>query len=293
MKTDLIHALTDSFETHAQQADNGVEFWLARDVQHLLGYTEWRNFAAVISKAKTACEVSTHPISDHFVEVTKMVDLGSGSSREVGRSFRQESALAGRRQVHGGIQFCGNNLSEEGNPTMKYREVVIFSGHCFQVTEHIQRLDSRNTRAWQLRYGIWKTFSDHTNDGSGAAAALAAATEELHRRIDRLPAPTGLRQESNSSKSSDLPVGISGPISHTRKGRRVAEYNFGITIPRYGDKPTNKSVYIGTENTITDERFEEALAKAVDIRKKAEKAYQAAATKAKRADIHPTDKMST
>ena len=83
MKTDLIHALTDSFEAHAQQADNGVEFWLARDVQHLLGYAEWRNFTAVISKAKTACEVSNHPISDHFVEVTKMVDLGSGSQREV------------------------------------------------------------------------------------------------------------------------------------------------------------------------------------------------------------------
>ena len=83
MKTDLIHALTESFEAHAQQADNSVEFWLARDVQHLLGYTEWRNFTAVISKAKTACEVSNHPISDHFVEVTKMVDLGSGSQREV------------------------------------------------------------------------------------------------------------------------------------------------------------------------------------------------------------------
>ena len=83
MKTDLIHSLTDSFEAHAQQADNGVEFWLARDVQHLLGYSEWRNFMSVVSRAKTACEISNHPISDHFVEVTKMVDLGSGSQREV------------------------------------------------------------------------------------------------------------------------------------------------------------------------------------------------------------------
>lgn len=168
---------------------------------------------------------------------------------------------------------------------MKYREVVIFSGHRFQVPEHIQRLDSKNTRAWQLRYGKWKTFSDHSTDGSGAEDALAAAVEELHKRIDRLPAPTGLKQGNSSSKSSDLPVGISGPISRTRKGRRVAEYNFGITIPRFGDKPTNTNVYIGTENTITDKRYEESLAKAVDIRKKAEKAYQAAATKAKRDDM--------
>ena len=169
---------------------------------------------------------------------------------------------------------------------MKYREVAIFSGHCFKVPEHIQRLDTRNTRAWQLRYGKWKTFSDHTSDGSGAATALAAAIEELHKRIDHLPAPTGLRRERNSSKNNELPVGISGPIARTRKGRRVAEFNFGVTIPRFGDKPTNKNVYIGTENTITDERYELALAKAVDIRKKSEKAYQAAATRAKRAAMH-------
>jgi DNA-damage-inducible protein D len=83
MKIDVIHSLTDSFESHAQQTEGGVGFWLARDLQHLLGYSEWRNFTAVISKAKTACEVSGHAISDHFVDVNKMVDLGSGSQREV------------------------------------------------------------------------------------------------------------------------------------------------------------------------------------------------------------------
>ncbi len=67
----------------------------------------------------------------------------------------------------------------------------------------------------------------------------------------------------------------------------MAEYNFGVTIPRFGDKPTNVNVYIGTENTITDERYDEALAKAVDIRTKAERAYQSAATKAKRVASRP------
>ena len=83
MKTEVIHTLTETFEAHAQQTENGVEYWLARDLQHLLGYSEWRNFSAVISKAKTACEVSGHPVSDHFVDVNKMVDPGSGSQREV------------------------------------------------------------------------------------------------------------------------------------------------------------------------------------------------------------------
>ena len=84
MKTELIQNLTETFEGHAQQTDSGIEYWLARDLQHLLGYGEWRNFNnTAISKARTACEVSGHPASDHFVGVTKMVDLGSGSQREI------------------------------------------------------------------------------------------------------------------------------------------------------------------------------------------------------------------
>jgi len=83
MKTGLIEQLTETFEAHAQLTEAGVEFWLARDLQHLLGYTEWRNFLTAISKAKTACELSEYAIVDHFVDVNKMVELGSGSQREV------------------------------------------------------------------------------------------------------------------------------------------------------------------------------------------------------------------
>lgn len=83
MKNDMIHTLTESFEGHAQQTENGIEYWLARDLQHLLGYSKWDNFLNAISKAKTACEVSDHDIADHFADVGKMVELGSGSQREI------------------------------------------------------------------------------------------------------------------------------------------------------------------------------------------------------------------
>ena len=83
MKQETIITLTDTFESHAQVTDEGVEFWLARDLQHLLGYTKWENFLNVIFKAKTACEVSQHEILDHFPDVRKMVELGSGSQREI------------------------------------------------------------------------------------------------------------------------------------------------------------------------------------------------------------------
>ena len=83
MKTELVQTLTTTFEAHAQQTEGGIEYWLARDIQQLLGYTQWRNFLHTVSKAKTACEVSGHKVSDHFADVSKMVDLGSGSQREV------------------------------------------------------------------------------------------------------------------------------------------------------------------------------------------------------------------
>jgi DNA-damage-inducible protein D len=84
METNLVERLTGSFEGHAQHTENGVEYWLARDLQQLLGYAEWRNFnQTAISKAKTACEVSGHAILDHFVDVNKMIQLAKGAEREI------------------------------------------------------------------------------------------------------------------------------------------------------------------------------------------------------------------
>jgi hypothetical protein len=125
-------------------------------------------------------------------------------------------------------------------------------------------------------------FSDHSNDGSKARASLKLATAELIKRIARLPAPSGLRRDIASNKGSTLPVGISGPIVRTRPGRNTRDASFGVTLPRFGLKPTTRSVYIATENTYTVARYKAALAKAIALRRAAEKAYQTAATKAKR-----------
>lgn len=83
MEQQQVQTLTMTYESHAQQAESGVEYWLARDLQHLLGYAKWDNFVSVISKAKTACEISGHMVVDHFADVGKMVELGSGSHREI------------------------------------------------------------------------------------------------------------------------------------------------------------------------------------------------------------------
>lgn len=82
MEKNLVQKLNRSFEEAAYE-ENGVEYWLARDLQILLEYTQWRNFEMVIEKAKTACENSGHSSDDHFADVSKMVDIGSGSQRQI------------------------------------------------------------------------------------------------------------------------------------------------------------------------------------------------------------------
>lgn len=58
---------------------SGVEYWFARELQIVLEYAEWRNFSTVINKAKEACKGSGIAVSDHFVDINKMVKAGVSS----------------------------------------------------------------------------------------------------------------------------------------------------------------------------------------------------------------------
>ena len=62
---------------------NTIEVWYARELQQVLGYSRWENFAVAIGRAMESCKTLGISIDDHFREVTKMVQLGSGSQREV------------------------------------------------------------------------------------------------------------------------------------------------------------------------------------------------------------------
>lgn len=66
----------NSFEEIKHIDDNGQEYWLARELQEVLGYTEWRNFSKVIDKAKISCKTSGEVENSHFVDVSKMVESG-------------------------------------------------------------------------------------------------------------------------------------------------------------------------------------------------------------------------
>lgn len=82
MEKDTIEKLHKRFEEYAYEQD-GVEYWLARELQVLLEYSEWRNFFNAINKAKDSCKTTGEAVSDHFVDINKMIELGKGGKREV------------------------------------------------------------------------------------------------------------------------------------------------------------------------------------------------------------------
>ena len=84
MEKETIVRLYSNFEEILQkETETGAEFWFARDLQELLGYSKWDNFIKVIDKAKTSCKTSGYEPRDHFLDVRKMVSLGSGAKREI------------------------------------------------------------------------------------------------------------------------------------------------------------------------------------------------------------------
>lgn len=74
----------ETFENIKHINDAGQEYWLARELQHVLEYARWENFNKTIDRAIKACSNTGFDVSDHFREVTKMVSVGSGAEREIG-----------------------------------------------------------------------------------------------------------------------------------------------------------------------------------------------------------------
>ena len=151
---DIKEYTTKLFEDIKHIDEFGNEYWLARELQNILEYTQWRRFENVINKAKIACKNSNIKVDDHFANVGKMVDIGSNTKRitkdyrltryacyliaQNGDSRKEVIALA---QTYFAIQTRKQELSEK-----EYNEL----------TEDEKRLYRRN-QARKGNYNLNKT----------------------------------------------------------------------------------------------------------------------------------------
>ena len=83
MELTTINTLTNNFESASNKTEANIEFWFARDLQQLLGYTKWDNFKNVILKAKTTCQISEQNITDHFADIGKTIKMPKNATKEI------------------------------------------------------------------------------------------------------------------------------------------------------------------------------------------------------------------
>jgi len=144
MKKSIVKHLANSFEGQSNHTENGIEFWFARDLQTLLGYSEWRNFQKVIAKGKEACKNSSHLIDDHFVDINKMVDLGSGAKRTV-----KDIQLT---------RFACYLIAQNGDPQ---KEEIAFAQNYFAVqTRKLEIIEEKINQAKRLEAREKLTLSE-------------------------------------------------------------------------------------------------------------------------------------
>jgi DNA-damage-inducible protein D len=150
MENSTISKLNKTFEDSAYEQD-GVEYWLARELQELLGYTDWRNFLNAVEKAKESCKTTGEDILDHFVDVTKMVKIGSGAER------KQDDIMLTR--------YACYLIAQNGDPK---KEQIAFAQSYFAIQTRKQELLEERIRL---------------NERLQAREKLAATETELSKNI--------------------------------------------------------------------------------------------------------------
>ena len=231
MEKQIISRLTKNFEDYVH-IEESVEFWLARDLQKLLGYIEWRKFIGVIEKAEDACKNSKNNVSDHFVCSAKMVKIGSESEREI-----EDYKLT---------RYACYLIAQNGDPR---KEEIAFAQSYFAIQTRKQelieqrivfqeRFDARN-KLIASETELSKLIYERGVDDAGFARIRSKGDETLFGGNDTKKMKNKLNIPQNRPMADFLPTVT------------IAAKNFATEITNFNVKKDN----LQGEPKITDEHI--------------------------------------
>lgn len=210
--------------------DTGIEYWCARDLQMLLGYAKWENFAKVVDKAITACQTTGYDPKDHFLGIRKMVDLGSGAKREI-----DDIALT---------RYACYLIAQNGDPA---KEPIAFAQTYFAVQTRKQELIEKRL-AEAERLSARKRLTQSEKDLSGIIFERLRKNESFGRiRSKGDKALFGGR--STQDMKTKLSVPDNRPLADFLPTITIKAKDFAAEITRFNVGQRN----LRTEDGITGE----------------------------------------
>lgn len=231
MDKEIVVRLHTSFEDMVRKfPDTGIEYWCARDLQMLLGYAKWENFAKVVDKAITACQTTGYDPKDHFLGIRKMVDLGSGARREI-----DDIALT---------RYACYLIAQNGDPA---KEPIAFAQTYFAVQTRKQELIERRL-AEAERVSARKRLTQSEKELSGIIFERLRENESFGRiRSKGDKALFGGR--STQDMKHKLRVPESRPLADFLPTITIKAKDFAAEITRFNVDQRN----LRTEDGITGE----------------------------------------
>ncbi len=231
MDKEIIVRYHTSFEDMVRKfPDTGIEYWCARDLQMLLGYAKWENFAKVVDKAITACQTTGYDPKDHFLGIRKMVDLGSGAKREI-----DDIALT---------RYACYLIAQNGDPA---KEPIAFAQTYFAVQTRKQELIEKRL-AEAERLSARKRLTQSEKDLSGIIFERLRKNESFGRiRSKGDKALFGGR--STQDMKTKLSVPDNRPLADFLPTITIKAKDFAAEITRFNVGQRN----LRTEDGITGE----------------------------------------